>query len=91
MATSRIALDKMNELIPAADAKAISDIAVYELEKMSVAVCINTIVNTGGTEAVYPKPISTQLRTELASNGYKLSPTYPIAKPGDVTVISWGE
>ena len=86
---SRIAPEDMTTLIMASQAKTVADSAVSELEEMQVAHCINEAANTGETEAYYAKPISETLLTKLKSNGYTVKAPAPIAKPGDVTIISW--
>lgn len=91
MAVTRLKPEEMNTLIPASQAKAISEIALAELEEMSVAACINASANTGGTEATYAKPISDNLKTKLQEQGYTISSPTPIARPGDVSIISWGD
>lgn len=86
---SRIKPEDMNKLISAADAKEVASTAEADLEEMAVAACINTAANTGSTEAVYAKPISEALQTKLKGQGYTITTPNPIARPGDVSVISW--
>lgn len=86
---SRIAPEDMTTLISAASAKSISDTAVDELEEMQVAYCINEAANTGETEAYYAKPISETILTKLEAEGYTVKAPAPLAKLGDVTIISW--
>ena len=86
---SRIAPEDMTTLIMASQAKTIEEGAVAELEEMQVAHCINEAANTGEMTAYYAKPISQILLTKLESNGYTVTTPAPIAKPGDVTIISW--
>lgn len=86
---ARIKPEDMNTLISASAAKTVSSSALQELEEMSVAACINSAANTGETTAQYAHPISDVLKTKLESQGYKLIQPAPIAKPGDVWIISW--
>lgn len=86
---SRIAPEDMTTLISAVQAKTVAASAVTELEEMQVAHCINEAANTGSMEAYYAKPISNTLRTKLEGQGYTLTEPAPIARPGDVTIISW--
>lgn len=86
---SRITPENMTTLISADDAQAVASTAVSELEEMQVAHCINEAANTGEYQAFYSRPISAALRTKLAEEGYTLTPPAPLAKPGDVTIISW--
>ena len=88
---SRIAPEDMTTLISAAQAKSVADTAVVELEEMQIAHCINEAANTGSTEAYYAKPISETLLTKLDTEGYTIKAPAPIAKPGDVTIISWAD
>lgn len=86
---SRIAPEDMTTLISADEAQAVASTAVSELEEMQVAHCINEAANTGEYQAFYSRPISAELRTKLEGQGYTLTPPAPLAKPGDVTIISW--
>lgn len=86
---SRIAPEDMTTLISAAQAQTVASTAVSELEEMQVAHCINEAANTGEYQAFYSRPISAALRTKLEGQGYTLTPPAPLAKPGDVTIISW--
>jgi hypothetical protein len=86
---SRIAPEDMTTLISAAEAKSVSASAVAELEEMQVAHCINESANCGEYSAVYAKPISAALLTKLQTNHYEVTQPTPIAKPGDVCIISW--
>ena len=89
MSATRLKPDEMNTLISASQAKAIAEIALEELEKMSIAACINSAANTGLTEATYAKPISATLLQTLSDEGYTVTSPSPIARPGDVSIISW--
>lgn len=86
---SRIKPEDMTTLQTAAAVKTVAEGAVAELEEMQVAHCINEAANTGELTATYGRPISDALRTKLTGQGYTLSDPAPIAKPGDVTIISW--
>ena len=86
---SRIAPEDMTTLISAAQAKTVASTAITELEEMQVAHCINEAANTGETKAYYSKPLSTTIIAKLKTEGYTLTEPAPIAKPGDVTIISW--
>jgi len=86
---SRIAPEDMTTLIPASAAKAVAETAIEELEEMQVAHCINEAANTGSTEAYYSKPISATIKSKLEDEGYTITSPAPIAKPGDVIIISW--
>lgn len=86
---SRIAPENMTTLYSAADSKAVADTAVEDLERMQIAHCINEAANTGGYEAYYSREISATLLAELEQNNYKVIQPNPIAKPGDVSIISW--
>lgn len=86
---SRIAPEDMTTLQAASDVKTVAEGAVAELEEMSVAHLINSAANTGEYEAVYSKPISAALKTKLEGQGYTLTAPAPLAKSGDVTIISW--
>lgn len=86
---SRIAPEDMTTLISAAQAKTVASTALAELEEISVANCINTAANTGAYEAQYGHPISAALKTKLTTEGYTITEPAPIARPGDVWIISW--
>ena len=86
---SRIAPEDMTTLQTAAAVATVASTAESELEEMQVAHCINEAANTGSTEAYYSKPISSALLTKLESKGYTILQPAPIAKPGDVVIISW--
>lgn len=86
---TRITPEDMTTLISASEAKTVADSAVAELEEMQIAHCINEAANTGATEAYYAKPISAVMLTKLQTNDYEVIQPAPIAKPGDVTIISW--
>lgn len=86
---SRIAPENMTTLYSAADSKAVANTAVEDLERMQIAHCINEAANTGGYEAYYNKQISVTLLAELEANNYTIIQPSPIAKPGDVSIISW--
>lgn len=86
---TRIAPEDMAKLTTAAAAKSTADSAVADLEEMSVAHCINEAANTGAMTAMYGKPISSAMMTKLESKGYTVTAPAPIAKPGDVWIISW--
>ena len=86
---ARIPQDEMTTLKTASAVKTIAEGAVAELEEMQIAHCINEAANTGETEAYYAKPISSAMLTKLESNGYDVKTPAPLAKPGDVTIISW--
>ena len=88
---SRIAPEDMTTLISAASAKTVANTAVDELEEMQIAHCINEAANTGATEAYYAKPISKTMLTKLTTEGYTVIAPAPLAKPGDVTGISWAD
>lgn len=86
---SRIAPEDMATLTTASAAKTTAASAADDLEEMSVAHCINEAANTGAMEALYGKPISAAMLTKLESKGYTVTAPAPIAKPGDVWIISW--
>ena len=86
---SRIAPEDMTTLIPASQAKTVASTAVTDLEEMSVAHAINNAANCGETQVTYAKPISASLVTKLEGQGYTISTPYPIAREGDVSIISW--
>ena len=86
---NRIPQDELTELKSADEVNSVAEVAVSELEEMSVAHLINTAANCGEYTAVYSKPLSAALRTKLEGQGYTLSEPAPIAKPGDETIISW--
>ena len=86
---SRIAPEDMPTLIAATAAKTVADSAIADLEEMAVATCINTAANTGEYTAQYGHPISDALKTKLESQGYTVTAPAPIARPGDVWIISW--
>lgn len=86
---SRIPQNELTTLKTASAVKTVAEGAVAELEEMSVAALINNAANTGEYEAVYSKPISAALKTKLEGKGYTLSSPAPLAKSGDVTIISW--
>ena len=88
---ARIPQDELATLKPAATVKTVAEGAVAELEEMSVAALINNAANTGCYEATYSKPISAVLQTKLTNQGYTLTAPAPLAKPGDVTIISWAD
>jgi hypothetical protein len=86
---SLIPQDELKELKSAADVKAVSDTAAYELEKIGVANLINSAANTGETCVVLNHKLSTELKEELESEGYTLK--YNVAKSNreDEVCISW--
>lgn len=86
---TRIKPEDLTTLISAAQAASVASTALEELEEMQVAHCINEAANTGETQATYSRPISDTIRTKLVNEGYTLTSPHPIAKPGDVTIISW--
>ena len=88
---SRIAPEDLTTLIPASDAKTTSDTAADDLEEMQVAHLINEAANCGQTSVTCPRPISSVLRTKLEGLGYKFINSTPIARPGDVVIISWAD
>ena len=75
---SLIPQDELKELKSAADVKAVSDTAAYELEKIGVANLINSAANTGETCVVLNHKLSAEMKTLLEDNGYTL--TYDVAK-----------
>lgn len=87
---SRIAPEDMTTLITASEAATVAATAAADLEEMQVAHCINEAANTGSTQAFYSRPISKDLITKLTNKGYTITQPAPIAKPGDVSIISWG-
>lgn len=86
---SRIAPEDMTTLISAQAASAVAETAAAELEEMQVAHCINEAANCGEYSTVYARPISKDLITKLMGQGYTITSPNPIARPGDVSVISW--
>ena len=88
---ARIKPEDMPKLIAASAAKTVSASAITELEEMSVATCINTAANTGEYVAQYGHPISDSLKTKLEGQGYTVTAPAPIARPGDVWIISWAD
>lgn len=86
---SLIPQDELKELKSAADVKAVSDTAAYELEKIGVANLINSAANTGETCVVLNHKLSAEMITLLKGNGYTL--TYDVAKANrtDEVKISW--
>ena len=86
---SRIAPEDMTTLIAASEAKTVAATAAEDLEEMQVAHCINEAANTGEYTAYYSRPLSQTMITKLEGQGYTITQPAPIAKPGDVWIISW--
>lgn len=86
---SRIAPEDMTTLYSASASKSTASSAVLELERMQIAHCINEAANCGEYSATYARPISATMLQELTAEGYEVSSPAPIAKPGDVSIISW--
>ena len=86
---SRITPENMTKLQAASTVEGVAATAVSELEEMQVAHCINEAANTGSYEAYYSKPISAELLQKLSDEGYTVKQPVPIARPGDVVIISW--
>jgi len=86
---SRIPPEDMTTLVAASMSKSCADTAVAELEEISVAYAINSAANCGEHTVTYAKPISATLRTKLEGFGYVITPPAPLARPGDVSIISW--
>ena len=86
---SRIAPEDMTKLITASAAATVASTAAADLEEAQIANCINEAANTGEMQAYYSKPISETMITKLKGKGYTVTVPAPIAKPGDVSIISW--
>lgn len=86
---SRIAPEDMTTLITEASANTIASTALAELEEMSVAYAINSAANCGEYTTTYAKPISDTLRTKLEGLGYVITSPAPLARDGEVSIISW--
>lgn len=86
---SRIAPEDMTTLFSAADSKSTASSAALDLERMQIAHCINEAANCGEYSATYARPISAEMLQELEDEHYEVSSPAPIAKPGDVSIISW--
>lgn len=86
---SMISKDKMTELLPADQARALSELAEIEAETATIGYAINTAVNTGETEVLYNNTISSEMIDKLESQGYLVEPLKDTAKPGTQYKISW--
>ena len=86
---TRIPQSDLIILKSASAVKTVASTAVAEAEEMSVAHNINEAANCGECKISYPFPISDALKTKLEGLGYTLSSPNPIARAGDVTIISW--
>lgn len=86
---ARIAPEDMTTLITASEANTVALTAATDVEEMTVAHAINEAANCGETSVMYPRPISDTVLTKLKGNGYTITTPRPIAKPGDVIIISW--
>lgn len=88
---SLIPRDKITELKTAASVLEVSKVAIYELEKMSVASLINEAANCGETSVICSRYISDQLNDELKSLGYKVCSVKQANVNEVVHLIKWGE
>lgn len=86
---SRIPQADLIVLQSASAVKTVASTAVAEAEEMSVAHRINEAANCGECKVTYNFPISNALKTKLEGLGYVLTSPQPIAKTGEVTIISW--
>ena len=86
---SRIAPEDMTTLFSASDSKSTASSAALDLERMQIAHCINEAANCGEYSATYARPISSEMLQELEDENYEVTSPAPIAKPGDVSIISW--
>ena len=86
---SRILPEDMTTLITASMAKSFAYPALEELEEISVAYAINSAANCGEYTTTYAKPISSTLRAKLEGMGYVITPPAPLARNGEVSIISW--
>lgn len=86
---SRIAPEDMTTLYSASSSKSTASSAVLDLERMQIAHCINEAANCGEYSATYARPISAEMLQELEDEKYEVTSPAPIAKPGDVSIISW--
>lgn len=68
-----ISKENMTTLISSQEAREVSDIAISELEEMSVAYAINSAANTGETKCEWNHYMSKDLRDKLNTLGYKIS------------------
>lgn len=88
---SLIPKDKITELNTADTVLEVSKVAIYELEKMSVAALINEAANCGETSVLCSRFISDSLRTELKSLGYKVTVVKQANINDVVHLIKWGD
>jgi hypothetical protein len=86
---NRIPQEDLTTLQDVATVQSAASTAKAELEEMSVAHLINEAANCGEYSAVCSRLISKELITKLKGMGYTITEPAPIAKPGDVSIISW--
>lgn len=74
-------------LIDAQEAREISNASPQQLERQSVAYCINTAVYTGLHEALWQHPLSEEIKAELEALGYQVRQDAKSADPSTAWII----
>lgn len=81
--------DNMDKLQPASSSKQTAQTAEDDIQLKAVAYAINSAANTGQYRTIFLEEIRPNVKSELESNGYKLSFVQGTAKTDSQTVISW--
>lgn len=81
--------DKLNQLIPASEAKAVSETALDAINLAQVAYAINTAANTGETQTVVMTQMTDNTKEQLNAKGYKVN--YKLTGAQPTLVVSWGD
>jgi len=74
-------------LMDSQTAREISNESPQQLERQSVAYCINAAVYTGLHETLWQHPLSDELKAELESFGYQVRPDAKSADPNTAWII----
>lgn len=74
-------------LIDSQEAREISNESPLQLERQSVAYCINTAVYTGLHETLWQHPLSEELKAELEALGYQVRNDAKSADPNTAWII----
>lgn len=82
--------DEMTTLRTAAESRDTAESAAKDIQLKSVAFAINSAANTGETRTVFQGELLTEVKAELESKGYTVSP-YNSVEITRSSVISWKE
>ena len=82
--------EAITELLSAAEVRAVSESALSDHEKMSVAALINGAANCGETSVVCDRYLSDAMKLELRSQGYTvIHPDQAYQDTTPISIISW--